>query len=164
MGAHPGMKTWVEISRTACAHNYRVFRKLIARRVQMWAVVKSNAYGHSLIDFSLLMDRLGVDGFCVDSVVEGAKLRRAGIRKRILVLGPTLARDLERAAEEDITITVSNKDVLVSLFKLRRPPCFHLKIDTGMHRQGFFAAEVPRVIRLLRRGGKEIAAKLCGVY
>ncbi|RME60933.1 alanine racemase, partial [Candidatus Parcubacteria bacterium] len=33
-----------------------------------------------------------------------------------------------------------------------------------MHRQGFFAAEVPRVIRLLRRGGKEIAAKLCGVY
>ena len=84
------LRTWVEIDAQAAKKNIETFRKIIGKNVRLWAVVKSNAYGHGLYAFSGLMDRFGIDGLCVDSVVEGLALRRMGIKKYILVLGPTL--------------------------------------------------------------------------
>src|SRR5438105_1699020 len=84
------LRTWIEIDPRAAKKNYDTFRKLIGRDVQLWSVVKSNAYGHGLYAFSKLMDRFGIDGFCVDSVVEGLSLRKSGVKKPILVLGQTL--------------------------------------------------------------------------
>ena len=103
----------------------------------MWSVVKSNAYGHGLVTFSKLADSLGVDGFCVDSVVEGVKLRNGGVRKPILVLGTTLTENMSDAAANDIAITISNTAVLTAFLSAKIKPLFHLKVDTGMHRQGF---------------------------
>ena len=83
-------KTWVEIKKSALEENIKTFRNLIPKNTKLWSVVKSNAYGHGLTDFAKLADNGGVDGFCVDSVVEGVKLRESGIKKPILVLGPTI--------------------------------------------------------------------------
>ena len=83
-------KTWISINKENFRNNLGIFRKLLSDETKLCAVVKSNAYGHGLIDFSLLADAEGVDGFCVDSVVEGFALREAGVEKPILVLGPTL--------------------------------------------------------------------------
>jgi len=101
-------KTWIEIKKSALENNIKQFRKLIPNKTQLWSVVKSNAYGHGLTTFAKLAEDAGVDGFCVDSVVEGAKLRETGIKKPILVLGPTVAPNgfLIEAAANDITVTV----------------------------------------------------------
>ena len=66
------LRTWIEIDAAAARKNYDTFRGLIGKKVKLWAVVKSNAYGHGLYAFSELMDRFGIDGLCVDSVVEGS--------------------------------------------------------------------------------------------
>ncbi len=157
-------KVSVNIDSKAVEYNISAIRRILAPKTRLWAVVKSNAYGHGLVAFSKLADHYGVDGFCVDSVIEGEKLRKEGIKKPILVLGPTFKPLLESAAKNKITITVSSFDGLVELSQSRFKPEFHLKIDTGMHRQGFYISELPRVISIIENLKLKIENCLVGVY
>jgi len=168
------VRTWIEIDARAAKKNYDTFRKLIGsaagkknarrKKVQLWSVVKSNAYGHGLIAFSKLAAKLGVDGFCVDSIVEALALRREGITKPILVLGPTLPLRFPAAAEQDITVSISNFDSLKALARTKHIPDFHIKIDTGMHRQGFYPEDIPQVIRQLRALRAHLGGHCKGIF
>lgn len=170
----PNLKTWVEINKRAVAHNFKIFKSLLSKKTELWAVVKSNAYGHGLLDFSKTVDELGVDGFCVDSVLEAKTLRDNLIRKPILVLGPTLPGLFAEALQNDVIITISNQESLNAWLKSKYKPAFHLKIDTGMHRQGFYVEDLSKIIQKFRnsrsRRGSPKAAKfeirnfLQGVY
>ncbi len=152
------LRTWIEIDAKAARKNCEVFRKIIAPQTKLWAVVKSNAYGHGLAQFSRLVNG-GVDGFCVDSAVEGVALRRAGIKKPILVLGPTLPVLFEEAARKKLTLTIANFEALkaLSAFVAKKAthktgaPNFHIKVDTGLHRQGFYVDDLPHVIRRIAK-------------
>lgn len=144
------LRTWLEIDKKAIYHNIAEFRKIIKPRVKLMAVIKSNAYGHGLVDFAKTTENK-VDWFGVDSITEGLKLRQKGLKKPILVLGYTLPSRLLEAAQNNISLTVSSLDSLRHLAVQKIPPKIHLKIDTGMHRQGFFLKELPSVIKLLKR-------------
>lgn len=157
-------RTWIEIDSRAARKNYEIFRKLIGPKVKLWAVVKSNAYGHGLLVFSQLANSLGVDGFCVDSLVEGLRLRQAGVKKPILVLGPTLPALFGAALKNKITLSISNFEALKFLAKEKSPPEFHLKIDTGMHRQGFYLGDLPRVIKISNLKSRALGQKLTGLF
>lgn len=173
------LRTWIEVDSRAAKRNYDTFRKLIGRNVKLWSVVKSNAYGHGLVVFANLAQKLGVDGFCVDSLVEGIRLRKEGIKKPILVLGPTLPALFPEAAKRKITLTISNFDALKALMGIVAKkattvakkatvsggiPEFHIKVDTGMHRQGFYTAELPKAIRLISNYQFLIFKQLKGIY
>jgi len=154
-----GFRTWIEIDSKAIQNNIKIFKKIIGPKTKLWAVVKSNAYGHGLFDFSKAIDKF-VEGFCVDSVIEGIKLRKIGIKKEILVLGPTLKENYSLAFKNDIAITISNFEALRNILKLKNKPKFHLKIDTGMHRQGFYLNDLDQIIPFLKNLQKEFQ----GVY
>jgi len=155
---HSRLRTWIEIDPRAVAHNYRTVRKLLGPKVGLMAVVKSNAYGHGLIQFSKLLARLGVDWLGVDSIVEAVALRRAGVKKEILVLGYTQPANLSVAARDDIVVTISSFHSLRQLFPLSHPPQFHLKLDTGMHRQGFILEDYKKLLPMLKH------LPLTGIY
>ena len=157
-----GVRTWIEIDTRALVRNYRVFRKLIGKKCRMMAVVKSNAYGHGLFDFTCAVEKLGVDMLAVDSVIEAFALRKHDIKKPILVLGFTLSEHVKMAVAQKISITVSNFEHLRTLLKLKIAPRIHIKIDTGMHRQGFLLEDVPAVIRFLKQ--KLPRVKIEGLY
>ncbi len=157
-------KVFVNVSKAAVQHNIKTFRQLLAPKTKLFAVVKSNAYGHGLASFSRLADQFGVDGFCVDSVVEGEKLRKEGIKKPVLVLGSTFRNFLETAAKNKITITVSSLEGLAELAASKYKPEFHLKMDTGMHRQGFYYSELPKAIRIISNSKFKISHALKGIY
>lgn len=158
-------KTWIEIDKAAAQHNIKTFRRLLSSKTKLFAVVKSNAYGHGLVVFSKIAAESGVDGFCVDSVIEGAKLRAEGINKKtILVLGPTFPSLFKLAVENNITITISNQEALKELTKSRYKPNFHLKIDTGMRRQGFYVSDLPKVASIVKNSKFKIQNCLTGVY
>lgn len=120
------------------------------------AVVKSNAYGHSLVDFSREIEKLGADWIGVDSIVEGLTLRREGIQLPILVLGYTLPERIEEASKENISITVSTFETLEMVSGLQTKLSIHVKVDTGMHRQGFQLAQMTEVITVLKSLPKNI--------
>jgi len=119
------------------------------------AVAKSNAYGHGLYDFVPAVERLGADWVGVDSIVEATTLREIGIRAPILVLGYTLPARFEAAVRHDARLTVSNFENLEALERSGYAGAVkvHLKIDTGLHRQGFLPDQIPRVIDRLRASG-----------
>ncbi len=159
------LRTWVEIDKKAIARNYRLFRKFIGKSPRLLGVVKSNAYGHNLKEFSRELERLGVDWFGVDSITEGLTLREAKIRKPIIVLGHTLPTMFKIAREKNISITISSFEMFAALSKLpkhKKILNIHIKVDTGMHRQGFQIHECKQLLELL--GSSTSKWKVEGLY
>ncbi len=157
-------RTWIEINASAARKNAEILRKITGPKVKLWSVVKSNVYGHGITVYPKLAEKFPIDGFCVDSFVEGLRLRRDGIKKSILVLGPTLAELAKDAADKKITLSISNFEVLKHLIQTKNPPEFHIKIDTGMNRQGFFLEDIPKVIKFLRSRFAISDLRCAGLY
>jgi alanine racemase len=157
------LRTWVEIDKKALCGNAAEFFKLIPKRTRFMAVVKSNAYGHGLVTVARVLANLQPTTynlqprlwFGVDSITEGLRLRREGIVHPILVLGATLSERMGEAAEHNIALTISNFDALRAFARLENAPAFHLKIDTGMHRQGFLPREMKKVVSFLKKNRME---------
>lgn len=146
------MRTWIEIDKKAIANNYRVFRSLLKKDCKLMAVVKSNAYGHSLMDFSKEAAELGADWLGVDSAVEALALRKSGIKKPILILGYTLSEMIKESVENDISLSISSFDQLKEIEKVKteKPKLVHIKVDTGMSRQGFLEKDISTLTSKLR--------------
>lgn len=155
-----GFRTWIEADLGALAHNIFFLRQIAGPDVKIMAVVKSNAYGHGLLDFASAVKKAqkglnGVNWFGVDTYPEAKALRKAGIKEPILVLGYTLPEFFERAADENISLSVSTFESLKFLASIKRWPKIHLKFDTGMHRQGFSVSQAIEVISMLKKNGLE---------
>lgn len=136
---------WAEIDLKNIAHNYQQVRKLVGSKVRVMAIVKANAYGHGAVEVARTLDEAGADCFGVAIVNEAVQLRKAGIKKAILILGWTPADDYERALENDVTLTIFSREEAEELSRistrLGKTAVIHLKIDTGMGRIGFQADE-----------------------
>lgn len=162
------LRTWIEIDVSALENNYCVFRRLLGSQVKLLAVVKSNAYGHGLVGTAKIFEKLGADFIGVDSITEALRLRAEGITTEILVLGYTRPENFLAARRANIILTVVNRESLAWLEKnkirlIGRPPLrVHLKVDTGMHRQGFLPEEFPAALDVLRRLSG--VAKVEGIY
>lgn len=128
-------------------------------------VVKSNAYGHNLMEYAAELERLGIDALGVDSLVEGLAIRKRNVKIPILVLGYTLPELYDEARAHNIAVTISTFESLtiaMSGGKIKKPLAVHLKIDTGMHRQGFQPHELEKLLVALSGSGAHIAIE--GVY
>lgn len=170
-----GVRTWIEIDAVSLRRNAEQFLRLLPPETRLMAVVKSNAYGHGLVQAARLLAESRITNqesqktnrsrdseflirdsrlwFGVDSVTEALRLRREGIRQPILVLGYTLPARLGEAAAHNIALTVSTFGTLKAVSALRARPAVHIKIDTGMHRQGFLPSETFKLLNLLKRSG-----------
>ncbi|HEY4515115.1 MAG TPA: alanine racemase [Candidatus Paceibacterota bacterium] len=155
-------RSWIEIDTKALVHNARVFRRVIeapstgsGQKPWLMAVVKSNAYGHGLVEcakvFALRSLGGAVDYFGVDDIDEALELRKAGIGKPILVLGYTLSERFIEATKKNISITISSLDSLRHCLHLSNCSLrIHLKLETGLNRQGIMEDELPACIDILK--------------
>lgn len=148
------MRTWVELDRSAIAHNYNLFKKIVAKKngkTIVMPVVKSNAYGHGLVMFSKELVKLGAEFLGVDSFEEALELRANGIKTRILVFGYTAPAYFIEASLKNISVTISSINSLLELKKIsiKKKIKIHIKVDTGLGRQGFPYEELDEVLKLL---------------
>jgi alanine racemase len=146
-----GIRTWIEIDKGALKHNYDVFRGLIGPKVKLMAIAKSNAYGHGMLDYAMTMSELGVDWLGVDSITEALKLRAKGLKTPILILGHTLAERYQECSENDLTIALSNFDQIENIKSEYSNIAVHIKVDTGMHRQGFQIDEIEKTCQQIKK-------------
>ena len=161
---HATVRTWVDISTRAIRSNIRVLRSAIPHNVKMMGVVKSNAYGHNITEFALELEKCDIDALAVDSIVEALALRRASVKAQILVLGYTMPQMLKSAIGKNILLTISSMPSLRGFLKTpaaTKVPV-HIKVDTGMHRQGFVQSEQNEVVKLLAESKGKI--KVAGLY
>ncbi len=144
------------MSRGATAHiNLRALTanldlvKSITPSSKVLAVVKSNGYGHGLVQIAGALQR--VDAFGVSRMVEALGLRQAGVTKPILLLeGVMDDAGLELAVRNDLAV-VLHSSYQLSLIEQsthldpERPLQIWLKLDTGMNRLGFSGTEIDAV-------------------
>ncbi len=136
---------WIEISKKAIQHNVKTLRQVVGRNVILAACLKANAYGHSLVQTAPLLAKSGIDWFCVDSIQEAELLKKLGVKKPILIIGYLLKKDLVKAVSFGARIFVYDLNKARELSqlagKLKKKAKIHLKVDTGMGRQGVLAKD-----------------------
>lgn len=118
---------------------------------KMLAVVKANAYGHGAINCARALTDLA-DGFAVSSLEEAVELREAGIENPIVMLeGVFVAEEYEQVDQYDLWPVVGNQWQLESLlaYSWQKPVKVWLKMDSGMHRTGFFSHDYAPVYQAL---------------
>ncbi len=127
----------------AIAHNLAAVR---AHRPGMpvCAVIKADGYGHGLVPVARVLERADVELFAVALVEEGTRLREAGVRTPILVLGAALSGGYRLLVEHDLTPMIFTTEHLKALARAAQgaPISYHLKIDTGMSRLGLSPKEL----------------------
>lgn len=122
----------------ALRHNYRLAREVSGARAL--AVVKADAYGHGAVRCAQALEA-EADGFAVACIEEALELREAGIRAPILLLeGFFEASELELIERHDLWCVVHSAWQLEAIERARpgKPLTLWLKMDSGMHRVGFF--------------------------
>lgn len=144
-------RTWIEINKKATRRNLEALSDMVGKNTAVMAVIKSNAYGHGLVLMARLLAENKAIWLGVDSITEALRLRREGIKNPILVLGATLPARMAEAAAENIILTISNFESFDYLRKLKKKPEIHIKIDTGMHRQGFLPEDIAKLISKLKK-------------
>ncbi len=144
---------WIEISQTALKRNLAVLRRQIGLKTLLAPCLKANAYGHGLVETGKIFLSNGADWLAVNSLAEAQKLRTAGITKPLLLLGYLERAELQAIPELNIRTFVFDPDWAKLLSqtaeKTGRQAIVHLKIDTGMHRQGIFPEDIPKFAKLL---------------
>ena len=148
------MLNWIELDAAAIRRNLGEFRRRLDDAVALGAVVKSNAYGHGMLEVAGIAADAGADWFCVNNVDEGVRLREAGHGTPILVLGYTSLDALEAVVEHDLRPVVYSERVIERLSALATPRertvQLHLKIETGTNRQGALESEVPGMVERIQ--------------
>jgi len=142
----------ITVERAALIHNIGVFRRLVAPPTRLLAVVKANAYGHGLLVGAEAFLTGGADLLGVHSLAEAVALRDGGITGAIIVLGPVTGAEAVVAADRDIEITLPGLSLISEICRDLggRPLRAHIKVDTGVNRQGLRPSEWPAARDILQ--------------
>ncbi len=134
---------------SALRHNLDVARQRAQGR-KVWAVVKANAYGHGLTRVLPALEQ--ADGLALLDLHEAQRARDGGWRKPILLLeGLFSPDDLAVAHALSLTPVVHQSEQIAVLERCVKPGALevYVKLNTGMNRLGFDAADLwPALHRL----------------
>ncbi len=147
MTTHP---CWAEIRTRSLEENFRFLLTLAAPHAELLAIVKDDAYGHSLELCAPAAVRAGARWLGVASVEEGIAARALCSAPRVLVLCGAFPGQGEAVVRHGLTTVAWQPWQLDELETAARQAGLpaaslpvHLEIDTGMSRQGV-ALEAPR--------------------
>lgn len=125
------------------------------------AVVKANCYGLGIKCVkSILLG--GANYLAVSSLEEALKIRKIA-NTRILVLEPIDIKYIDKAHQNNITLTISSLDYLEKI----KDKCFtcHLKINTGMNRLGINSKEeLNEVYKIIKNSNITIEGIYTHIY
>ena len=146
------METFLEINLDNLQQNLRNLKSLVRPPTQMMAVVKSNAYGHGLVESAKAVSTAGANWLGVVYLEEAMVLRKAGIVKPILVLKSLPIQEIRQAANQDISVPIVSLDQAreVSETSFDKTLKVHLKVETGLNRFGLEVSEIEQVVNLLK--------------
>ncbi len=156
-------RVYAEINLDAIIENVRSMEQNVAKDTKMLGVIKTDGYGHGSVPIAHCLEPMDcMYGFAVATAEEAHILRRAGVKKPILILGYTYPYSYEMLAREDIRLAVFREDTIERLAEAARkagkPIKVHIKVDTGMGRIGVTpdAEGLALVQRIMEQKGLEI--------
>ena len=152
---HQTHETILEVNLSALVDNVRYFRSLMSPTNRLTCMVKAFAYGAGSVDVSKALQQSNlVDYLAVAVADEGIELRKAGITLPIIIMDPEVAA-LDLIIENNLQPNIYSFQVLDDIIHaaeakgLESLPV-HIKIDSGMHRLGFYKEDIPALIARLQ--------------
>jgi len=148
-------RAWIEIDHDALRHNLATIRALAGPDRAVIAIVKANAYGHGAVAVARTLVAAGAERLAVATVGEALALQAAEVRAPLLVLWATgepeaaavVAAGLETIVYDERTLSVLETAAAAT----DRRAVVHLKVDSGMGRQGSAPrAAVELAVRIAR--------------
>lgn len=131
-------------------HNYGLLKKL-APASQVFAVVKSDAYGHGLLNIAGELSE--ADGFALIQLEDAITLRSAGISQPILLMaGVNDAQEVAAASARQFTVVIHHRDHLAMIRASDAHQMLRIwvKVNSSMNRFGFNALDVLEILRELQ--------------
>jgi len=149
----PTRPCWVEIRSRSLEENFRFLSAQAASHADLLAIVKADAYGHSLAICAPAAVRAGAQWLGVTSVEEGLAAREVCPEARVLVIGgvfPGQGADVVRGRLTAVAWERWQVDELEAAARAAGAAAgsvpVHLEIDTGMSRQGVFPEKLAPVL------------------
>jgi len=149
----------IEINEEALINNYRVFQTKVGQSVVI-PVLKSNAYGHGLKESWTILKKESPPWIAVNYIAEAEVLRSLGFRGRLLVVGPAVENGFAKADTLELDLVVGNMELL-RIWATSPGKCrVHVKIDTGMSRQGILPENVDEIVEYFKNS-KVVPTGVC---
>ena len=124
---------------------FKNLQKISSVNPNILAVVKDNAYGHGIITVSKLLKEFGIKKVCVRNNNEANLIK--GFFEEILIFNPSANRE---------ALNISYSINSLKQLKKTRHPYIHLKINTGMNRNGIETAEIDEALEIIKSKNFEL--------
>jgi len=153
----------IEVSVAALQRNMALFRERVSPPARLLGVVKADGYGHGILLAARAFLAGGADLLGVHSLAEARHLREGGVGAPLLVLGPVTAPEAAAAAGLSVELTVASlagAEAVAAAAGQGASCLVHLKVETGVYRQGVEQAELEAVLAVLADAP---GVELCGL-
>lgn len=134
-------RVYAAVDLSAVLDNMERMHQALSLQTGMIGVIKTDGYGHGAVPIGRELEKLAyVSGYATATAEEAFILRRAGLKKPILVLGYTFPCSYEELILQKVRPAVFRRDALEALNacagRLCQKASVHVKVDTGMSRIG----------------------------
>jgi alanine racemase len=136
----------------------------------VWAVVKADGYGHGLLPSARAAVAGGASWLGVAMLEEAIALREAGFDQPILawLWTPAEREQLRAAVAAGVDVSVSGftslELVVAAARDAGRPARIHLKIDTGLSRNGATRADWPDLVAAAAKAAADGTVANAGIW
>lgn len=139
-------------------------------KADVMAVVKADGYGHGMVPAARAAVAGGATWLGAAMLDEAVALRAAGITTRMLtwLWTPRETDLLREVLAQDVDISVSSQAqldlVIATAAEIGRPARVHLKIDTGLSRNGITAHDWPDVVTAAVKAAASGVIETTGIW
>ncbi|MDQ0612745.1 alanine racemase [Microbacterium sp. W4I4] len=156
----------LRISRGAFRTNIAVVRERLGTS-QLMLVMKDDAYGHGLDWAVPEAEAAGVTWFGSYDIPTALRIR-ALTTGRVYAWAPSSEDEIDAAVRADIELGIGSTDYLSAVIdtaaRLGTGVGLHLKIDTGLHRNGFRPEDWPQALQIARDAEQRGLVRIVGVW
>lgn len=148
-------ETILEINLDAITYNLNFYKSKLKPETKVMVMVKAFGYGNGGYELAKHLEFLKVNYLGVAFADEGVDLRKAGITMPIMIMNPETSSFHTMIAYnlEPEIYSISALEAFLKVCKEKNVSKYpiHIKIDTGMHRQGFEYKDIKDLVNLLRQ-------------
>lgn len=131
----------IDLSKNKFFQNLDLISKILGNKNKICLVLKDNAYGHGLKEISKLANDYGISRVYVKNDYEANSVSQLDFEEVII-----LNSDKKKFINKNISVVVNSSDELYSLSPNSK---IHLKIDTGLGRNGISPNKINDTINFI---------------
>jgi len=139
----------IYISSKNLIFNYK-YLSGIDRKIKIAPVLKSNAYGHGIVEVAKVLDKMEAPFLCVDSIHEAYQLLKIKLKTPILIMGYVDPENL-KVKNLPFSYAVYDEKQIEAINKYQANAKIHIKVDTGMHRLGVSLEDLPGLLVAIKK-------------